>query len=62
MKIMREHFEYKIIQKIFNHYKDFIISNLRDLSFNFLTKIFIVFVFFANYVNKLNIFELIIYK
>ena len=34
----------------------------RDLSFNFLIKVFIIFVFFANYVNKFNIFEFIIYK
>ena len=59
---MREHFEYKIIQKIFNDYKNLIISNLYNLLFDFLTKIFITFVFFANYINKFNIFELIIYE
>ena len=59
---MRKHLEYKIIQKIFDNYKNLIISNLRDLSFDFLTKIFVVFIFFANYVNKLDIFEFIIYE
>ena len=62
MRIIRKHFEYKIIQKIFNDYKDFIISNFRDLSFNFLTKIFVIFIFFANHINKFNIFEFIIYE
>ena len=32
---MREHFEYKIIQKIFNDYKNLIISNLYNLLFDF---------------------------
>ena len=62
MRIIRKHLEYKIIQKIFNNYKNLIISNLRDLSFDFLTKTFVVFILFANYVNKFNIFEFIIYK
>ena len=62
MKIVREYSEYKIIQKIFNNYKDFIISNFRDLSFDFLIKIFVVFIFFANRINKSNIFEFIIYE
>ena len=56
---MRKYFEYKMI---FNNYKKFIISNFRDLSFNFLIKVFVIFIFFANYVNKLNIFKFIIYK
>ena len=59
---MREHFEYEIIQKIFNNYKNFIIFNLRDLLFDFLTKTFVIFILFANYVNKFNIFEIIIYE
>ena len=62
MRIMREHLEYEIIQKIFNDYKNLIISNLRDLSFDFLIETFIVFVFLANYVNKFNIFKFIIYE
>ena len=62
IKVMREHFEYEIIQKIFNDYKNFIISNFRDLSFDFLMKTFIVFIFFANHINKLNIFEFITYE
>ena len=56
---MRKYFEYKIM---FNNYKKFIISNFRDLSFNLLIKVFVIFIFFANYVNKLNIFKFIIYK
>ena len=59
---MREHFEYKIIQKLFNKHKNLIISNFRDLLFDFLIKTFAVFAFFANYINKFNIFEFIIYK
>ena len=59
---MRKHFKYKIIQKIFNNYKNLIISNLRNLSLNFLTGIFIIFALFANYVNKFNIFEFTIYE
>ena len=62
MKIIRKHFEYEIIQKIFNDYENLIILNLRDLSFNSLIEIFIIFIFFANYINKFNIFEFIIYK
>ena len=62
IKIIRKHFEYKIIQKIFDNYKDLIISNLYDLSFNSLTKTFVVFTFFTNYINKSNIFKFIIYK
>ena len=62
MKIMRKHLEYKIIQKIFNDHKNLIISNFRDLSFNFLIRIFVVFFLLANYINKFNIFEFIIYK
>ena len=62
MRIMRKHLEYKIIQKIFNNYKNFIISNLYDLSFDFLMKAFVIFILFANYINKFNIFEFIIYK
>ena len=59
---MRKHLEYEIIQIIFNNYKNLIISNLRDLLFDFLMKVFIIFVFFANYINKFNIFEFIIYE
>ena len=59
---MRKHSEYKIIQKIFDNHKNFIISDLRDLLFDFLTKIFVIFAFFANHINKFNIFELIIYE
>ena len=62
MKIIRKHFEYEIIQKIFNDHKDLIISNLRNLSFDFLMKVFIIFIFFTNYINKFNIFEFIIYE
>ena len=62
MRIVRKHFEYEIIQKIFNDYKNFIISNLRDLLFDFLIEIFVIFILFANYVNKFNIFEFIIYE
>ena len=62
MRIMRKHFKYKIIQKIFDDYKDLIISNLCDLSFNFLIEIFVIFVFLANHINKFNIFEFIIYE
>ena len=62
MKIMRKHFKYKIIIKIFNNHKNFIISNFRNLSFNFLTEIFVVFTFFADYINKFNIFKFIIYE
>ena len=62
MKIIRKHFEYEIIQKIFNNYKNFIISNLYNFSFNFLTKVFVVFALFANYINKFNIFKFIIYE
>ena len=62
MRIIREHFKYKIIQKIFNNHKNFIISNLRNLLFNSLTKTFAIFAFFTNYINKLNIFKLIIYE
>ena len=59
---MRKYFEYKIISKIFDNYKDFIISNFCDLLFNSLMKIFAIFILFANYVNKFNIFEFIIYE
>ena len=59
---MRKHLKYKIIQKIFNDHKNFIISNLHNLSFNFLIKAFVIFIFFANHINKPNIFEFIIYK
>ena len=62
MKIIRKHFEYGIIQKIFNDHKDLIISNLRNLSSDFLMKVFIFFIFFTNYINKFNIFEFIIYE
>ena len=62
IKTIREHFEYKIIQKIFNNYKNLIISNFRDLLFDFLIKAFVIFILFINYVNKFNIFELIIYE
>ena len=53
IKIIRKYFEYKIIYKIFNNYKNLIISNFRDLSFNFLMRIFIIFIFFANYLIRL---------
>ena len=59
---MRKHFEYEIIKKIFDDYKNLIILNFRDLSFDFLMRIFIIFVFFANYINKFNIFEFINYE
>ena len=62
MKIMREHFQYEIIQKIFDDHKNLIISNLYNLLFDFLTKFFVVFTLFANYINKFNIFEFIIYE
>ena len=62
IRIMRKHFEYKIIQKILNDYKDLIISNLRDLSFNSLIKIFAIFILFINYINKFNIFKFKIYE
>ena len=62
IKIIRKHLEYKIIQKIFNDYKNLIISNLRNLLFNFLMRTFVIFVFFTNYINKFNIFEFTIYK
>ena len=62
MKIMREHFEYEIIQKIFNDHKNLIISNFCDLSFDSLIKIFVIFTLFANHINKFNIFESIIYE
>ena len=62
IKIMRKHLEYKIIKKIFNGHKNLIISNFRDLLFDSLTKVFAIFVFFANYINKFNIFEFTIYK
>ena len=62
MRIVREHLEYKIIQKIFNDYKDFIISNLYNLLSNSLMRIFVIFIFFANHINKSNIFEFIIYE
>ena len=60
IKIIRKHFEYKIIQKIFDNYKNLIILNFRDLLFNFLIKVFVVFILFTNYINKFNIFEFII--
>ena len=59
---MRKHFEYEIIQKIFDDHKNLIISDFRDLLFDFLTKAFVIFIFFTNYINKFNIFEFIIYK
>ena len=62
MRIMREHLEYKIIQKIFNDHKNLIISNLRNLLFDFLMKVFVIFALFANYINKFNIFKFIIYE
>ena len=62
MKIMRKHFKYKIIQKIFDNHKNLIISNFRDLLFNFLIKTFAIFTFLANHINKFNIFEFIIYE
>ena len=62
IKIIRKHFKYKIIQKIFDDYKDLIISNLHNLSFNSLTKTFVVFILFTNHVNKLNIFKFTIYE
>ena len=62
MKTMRKHLEYKIIQKLFNDHKDFIISNFHNLLFNSLIKVFVVFIFFANHINKSNIFEFIIYE
>ena len=62
MKIMRKHFEYEIIQKIFNNHKNFIISNLRDLSFNPLIETFAAFTLFMNHINKSNIFEFTIYE
>ena len=62
MRTMREYLEYEIIQKIFDDHKNLIISNLRDLSFDFSIEIFVVFAFFANYINKFNIFKLIIYE
>ena len=60
IKIIRKHFEYKIIQKIFDNYKNLIILNFHDLLFNFLIKVFVVFILFTNYINKFNIFEFII--
>ena len=62
MRAMRKHLEYEIIQKIFDDYKNLIISNLRDLLFDFLMRVFVIFILFANHVNKFNIFELIIYE
>ena len=59
---MRKHFEYEIIYKIFINYKNFIISNFRNFLLNFLIRVFTIFVFFANHINKFNIFEFIIYK
>ena len=61
MKIIRKHFEYEIIQKIFDDYKNLIISEFHNLSFDFLMRIFVIFIFFANHINKFNIFEFIIY-
>ena len=62
MRIIRKHLKYKIIQKIFDDHKNLIISNFRDLLFDFLTRNFVIFILFANYINKLNIFKFIIYK
>ena len=62
MKIMRKHLEYKVIQKIFNNHKNLIISNFRDLLFDFLIKTFVIFILFINYINKFNIFEFTIYE
>ena len=62
MRVMRKHLEYKIIQKIFDDHKNLIISNLYNLLFDFLTKAFVIFTLFTNYINKFNIFEFIIYE
>ena len=62
MRIVRKYFKYKIIQKIFDDHKNLIISNLCDLSFDFLIEILVVFAFLANYINKFNIFKFTIYE
>ena len=59
---MRKHLKYKIVQKIFDDHKNLIISNLHNLSFDFLTKTFVIFILFMNHVNKFNIFKFIIYE
>ena len=59
---MRKHPEYKIIQKIFNDHKNLIISDLRDLSPNFLIRVFTIFALFTNHVNKFDIFEFTTYE
>ena len=43
-------------------HKNLIISNFYNLSFDFSIEIFIAFILFANYINKFNIFEFIIYE
>ena len=59
--MIREDLELSAIQRVFLDYLDITISNLRDLSFNPLSKIFATFTLLTNHVNKSNIFESTIY-
>ena len=55
--MIREDLELSAIQRILLDYLDTTISNLRDLSFNPLSRTFVTFALLTNYVNKSNIFE-----
>ena len=59
--MIREDLELSAIQRVFLDYLDITISNLRDLSSDFLSRTFATFTLLTNHVNKSNIFEPTIY-
>ena len=62
MKMVREDSELSAIQRILLDYSNLTISNLRDLSPDFLAGVFAAFALLADHINKPNIFKPTIYE